>query len=124
MAMRDIWKTNGGIYLGFRTDHTEGDPPPLYDAERYIGDRGIITIGPNGSGKSRRSLLVNVCELTGWSKIIVDPKGDIYTMTNKHLKDAKNTVIRLNPFDAANSDGFNPISSLGGSKKNRTVLGI
>ena len=89
-------------------------PPPLRDPLLYTGDSGIITIAPNGSGKSRRSLLVNTTLLTGWSKIIVDPKGDICAMTMEHLKRAGNLVVRWNPFDVLGlgSDGFNPIAML------------
>lgn len=112
--MENIWATNGGIYLGYGCDHTEGEPPPLRDPLLYTGDRGIVTIAPNGAGKSRRSLLVNATMLTGWSKIIVDPKGDICAMTMAHLKRAGNLIVRWNPFDVLGlgSDGFNPIAML------------
>jgi type IV secretion system protein VirD4 len=114
--MDDIWKTNGGVYFGFGSAKTEGPPPPLSasTAIRYKGDRHLVTIGPNGSGKSRRLLVPNLAELTGWSIVVVDPKGDLAKMTGDHRERKGSHVIRLNPFDVLNlkSDGFNPIAAL------------
>src|SRR5665213_3777776 len=109
--MEDIWKTDGGVYFGFGTNKTEGPPPSLSPntAIRYKGDRHLITIGPNGSGKSRRLLVPNLVDLTHWSIVVVDPKGDLAAMTAKHREDHKSKIVRLNPFDVLKlgSDGFN-----------------
>ena len=62
-----MWDTNGGVYLGYATDRTEGDPPSLLGEDiRYVGDRHVMVIGPNGSGKSRRVLLPSLAQLKDW----------------------------------------------------------
>jgi len=114
--MEDIWKTDDGVYFGFVSDKTYGPPPSLSPsaAIRYRDDRHLITIGPNGSGKSRRVLVPNLVELTHWSIVVVDPKGDLAAMTSKHREDRGSKIVRLNPFDVLKlgSDGFNPLAAL------------
>lgn len=48
--MDDLWGKNGGIYLGFEAQATEGGASSLQTPLRYTSDRHIVTIGPNGSG--------------------------------------------------------------------------
>jgi len=114
--MEDIWETDGGVYFGFRTNKTAGPPPALSPSttNRYKGDRHLITIGPNGSGKSRRVLVPNLIDLTHWSIVVVDPKGDLAAMTGKYREGQGSNILRLNPFDVLKlgSDGFNPIAAL------------
>ena len=110
-----MWDTNDGVYVGYSTDVTEAArPPPLGHERRYRDDRHILTIGPNGSGKSRRVLLPNLAELTGWSVVVVDPKGELAKMTLKHRKDAGNDIVVLDPFGVSGfeSHGYNPIAAL------------
>ena len=110
-----IWTTNGGIYFGYPSATTEGAAQwQGRDAVRYAGDRHLVTVGPNGSGKSRRLLLPNLSDLTGWSILVVDPKGELAHMTAVHRAHRGNTIVRLNPFNALNlgSDGFNPVAAL------------
>jgi type IV secretion system protein VirD4 len=110
------WNENGGIYFGYPSQTTEGKPqwsangPPL----RYAGDRHIITVGPNGSGKTKRLLLPNLAYLTGWSVLVVDPKGELAAMTAEHRRRNGNRVILLNPFNVLEmgSDGLNPVAAL------------
>jgi len=104
-----VWETNRGIYLGFPKQDAEAKPSQ--QALRYVGDRHIVTIGPNGSGKSRRLLLPNIAELTDWSMLIVDPKGELCEMTAEHRRRAGSEIVILDPF-GKHSTGFNPIKSL------------
>ncbi|MFL9935423.1 type IV secretory system conjugative DNA transfer family protein [Paraburkholderia sp. RL18-103-BIB-C] len=110
------WGENGGIYFGYPSATTEGMPQWHPDAPkvRYVGDRHIVTVGPNGSGKSRRLLLPNLVDLTGWSMLVVDPKGELDRMTSRHRAAHGGHIVRLNPFDALGlgSDGFNPVAAL------------
>ena len=112
----NIWARNGGVYFGFESEDTEGSSPPLERARliRYVGDRHIITVGPNGSGKTRRLLLPNLADLTDWSVIVVDPKGELAHMTGMHRSQNGRRIIVLNPFNAFGipSTGFNPIAAL------------
>jgi type IV secretion system protein VirD4 len=114
--MRNIWRANGGVYFGYATEGTEGDPGPQKKEHliRYVGDRHLITVGPNGSGKSRRLLLPNLADLTDWSILAVDPKGELAYMTGKHRLDNGNRLVLLNPFNqfGLGSSGFNPVKAL------------
>ena len=112
----NLWGTDGGVYFGYACDHTEGKAPAL-DPNMllpYIGDRHIVTLGPNGSGKSRRLLLPNLTRLPNWSILVVDPKGDLATMTASYRANRGSKIVMLNPFDALRlgSNGFNPVAAL------------
>lgn len=111
-----LWNTNGGVYLGYETAETEGPPKwhPKMQPVCYPADRHIVTVGPNGSGKSRRLLLPNLHDLTDWSILVVDPKGELAHMTAQHRRSKGSQIVRLNPFDALRlgSDGFNPVAAL------------
>lgn len=108
-----IWALNGGILLGYAANTTEGSPPPLRDPIRYKHDRHIVTIGPNGSGKTKRLLIPALHDLTDYSIVVVDIKGELCAMTAKH-RARTGRIIKLNPFNLLQlgSDGFNPIAAL------------
>jgi type IV secretion system protein VirD4 len=112
--LANVWATNAGVYFGYGSDATEGRPPPLTSPLCYVGDRHIVTLGPNGSGKSRRTLLPNLHRLTGWSMLVVDPKGELADMTISQRYAAGNNVVLLNPFNVGKlgSNGFNPVAAL------------
>lgn len=114
--MKNIWSENGGVYFGFGSETVNGPRPPLNRATqlRYVGDRHLLTVGPNGTGKSRRLLLTNLHDLTGWTIVSIDPKGDAGVMTSDHRKKSGNRIIFLNPFNVhgLGSDGFNPLMAL------------
>ena len=105
MKSTSIWATNGGVYLGIAED---GEELP------YVGDRHLTLWGGNGSGKSRRALAVNLERLTGWSILVVDPKGDLCRMTAEHRRNNGSEIIILDPFGATGmpSTGFNPIAAM------------
>jgi type IV secretion system protein VirD4 len=110
-----MWDKNGGIYLGYSATSTTADDHPKIGREiRYVGDRHVMTIGPNGSGKSRRVLLPNLLSLTGWSVVVVDPKGDLCALSREAREKAGARSIILNPFGVLDvpSDGFNPVAAL------------
>ena len=112
----NLWATDGGVYFGYACDHTEGAPPTI-DARMvlpYVGDRHLVTLGPNGSGKSRRLLLPNLARLTHWSILVVDPKGDLASMTASYRASRGNKIVMLNAFDVLElgSHGFNPVAAL------------
>jgi type IV secretion system protein VirD4 len=131
--MPNLWETNGGVYFGQRCaapadpdKPLEGDWQPTADLHRYTGDRHLITIGPNGSGKSRRLLVPNLCMLTGWSMLVIDPKGELAMMTAAHRKAAGSEIVTLDPFGVIakqypglverqpylKSAGLNPLAAL------------
>jgi type IV secretion system protein VirD4 len=108
-----VWETNGGFYLGYHVDGTEGAPAPG-GMLRYTGDRHVVVFGPNGSGKSRRLLLPNLAFLTGWSQIVIDPKGELLRMLGAHraAHGAENVVF--DPFGVSGvpSRGCNLLQAL------------
>ncbi|MGE4046478.1 MAG: type IV secretory system conjugative DNA transfer family protein [Acetobacteraceae bacterium] len=106
------WATNGGVYLGHHVDRTEGPPAPGAIL-RYKGDRHICWIGNSGAGKSRRLLVPNLAMLTGWSALVIDPKGDLLRMCGPHraAHGAENVVF--DPFGmVGNSRGCNVLQAL------------
>ena len=110
-----MWDTNGGVYLGYGTNTTTHDDHPVIQTElRYGSDRHLMTIGPNGSGKSRRVLLPNLLTLTGWSVVVVDPKGELCERSREQREAAGARTVILNPFDVLGltSHGYNPIAAL------------
>src|SRR5271168_3468598 len=107
-----VWQTDGGVYLGYRVDGTEGQPSPGAML-RYKDDRHIVVFGPNGSGKSRRWLLPNLAMLTGWSMLVVDVKGELLKMCGPHraAHGAENVVF--DPFGVVGkSRGCNVLQAL------------
>jgi len=109
-----IWNRNGGIYLGFPAQSTEGPPPPLDKPLRYTGDRHVCSIAPNRTGKTKRWLAVALHDLTDWSIVVNDLRGDLCKMTEAHRRAAGNIIVKLNPFDVLGlgSDGLNPVATL------------
>jgi type IV secretion system protein VirD4 len=108
----NIWKKNGGIYLGHACSSTEFplenlQPRPM----QYVGDRHLLTFGPSGSGKSRRALLPNLINLTNWSILVIDIKGELAAWSADHRRRAGNEIIFLRPFDKP-SNGYNPVAAL------------
>ncbi len=110
---QSVWDTDGGVYLGYQYDE-----PPVPEDKSLLevpgkitarqhrnistpkreADRHLLTIGPNGSGKTRRLLITNLYYLTGWSTLVVDPKGDLAVKTAAHRMNAGNEIITLDPF--------------------------
>lgn len=110
----NIWATDRGVYFGVGSNSTEGPPPETGVPLFYVGDRHIVTFGPNGSGKSRRALWPNLHNLTNWSILVVDPKGELARWTAGRRLKKDNDVVILNPFNVGGlgSNGFNPVAAL------------
>jgi type IV secretion system protein VirD4 len=107
-----VWHTNGGIYCGYGVENTEGRPA-LGDVLRYTGDRHIVWVGNSGAGKSRRLLVPNLAQLTGWSMLVIDPKGELLRMTGAHRAAAGNENIVFDPFGVGGkSRGCNLLQAL------------
>lgn len=107
-----VWETNGGVYCGHHVTGTEGPPEPG-DMLRYKGDRHVCWIGNSGAGKSRRLLVPNLAFLTGWSMLVVDPKGDLLKMCGAHRAAAGAENVIFDPFGiAGKSRGCNVLQAL------------
>lgn len=114
MWRNSIWNRNGGVYLGLPAQSTEGEPPKLDKTLRYTSDRHICTVGPSGTGKTKRLLIPKLHDLTGWSCVVSDVKGELCAMTAPHRRAAGSEIMILNPFNVLGlgSTGFNPIAAL------------
>lgn len=112
--MANIWQVNGGIPVGYAMESVESELPPLGRPTRYADDRHVVLVGPNGSGKTKRLLVPALYDLTDWSMVVVDPKGELCAMTRAHREAAGNRIVILNPFNVLGlgSTGFNPIDAL------------
>jgi type IV secretion system protein VirD4 len=121
----NIWGINQGIYLGYASDTNRNKPShgrkhPIY----YADDRHILTFGPNGSGKSRRALRKNLLDTTGWSALIIDPKGELARDTGAAreagAKAKDGEVFYLDPYGITKRppSDFNPLLSLDASNEN------
>jgi type IV secretion system protein VirD4 len=129
----NVWAKNGGVYFGYQCAPPsdpdlplDGDWSPKPEHNLYDGDRHLMTFGPNGSGKSRRLLVPNLCRLTDWSMLVVDPKGELAMMTAAHRREHGNHIITFDPFRVIEkqypglveekpylrSAGFNPLAAL------------
>ena len=108
-----VWQTNGGVYVGYAANSTEG-PPALGDVLRYTGDRHIALVGNSGSGKSRRWLVPNLAQLTGWSMLVIDPKGDLLRMCGGWRAAHGGENVIFDPFDVTKmgSRGCNLLQAL------------
>src|SRR5580698_6690017 len=114
MARENIWALNGGPCVGFASETTEGTPGALRKSLRYTGDRHMCLIGPTGTGKTKRLLIPALYDLTSYSIVANDIKGELCAMTAAHRRAAGSEIIILNPFNVLGlgSTGFNPIASL------------
>lgn len=145
------WERNGGIYLGRDPGRTptltgptakpvnllSGVWPAGARTHEYVGDRHLLMFGPNGSGKSWRVLMPNLCRLTDWSMVVVDPKGALaaHTAIHRAQLDAKGQptrkIVVIDPFRVIEetyphlvarfpffkSSGLNPVAMLDPASK-------
>jgi type IV secretion system protein VirD4 len=81
--------------------------PLLYD-----GDSHLMTFAPTGSGKGRGMIIPTLLSYPG-SVVVVDPKGENYTVTARRRREMGHQVVVLDPFEKAtrgqhSGDKFNP----------------
>ena len=99
---------------------SHGRKYPIY----YADDRHILTFGPNGSGKTRRALRKNLLDTTGWSALIIDPKGELARDTGAAreagAKLQGGEVYYLDPFGITKlpPKDYNPFLSLDRTNEN------
>lgn len=73
-------------------------------------DNHCSIYGASGFKKSTCGFmpLINITALSNESMVIIDPKGELYSRTAKHVKDCGYNTIVLN-FRDFNADGYNPL---------------
>lgn len=115
LATQDRWRMREGAILVGRI------------GERLLGisdDRHMMTIAGSRAGKGRSAIIPNMCLYPG-SVIVIDPKGDLATITaarrgrgSAHAKGMGQSVQVLDPFKVARGaareyfSAFNPLSAI------------
>ena len=79
----------------------------------YAGERHFLLFGPNGTGKGTRFLISNLLSIKDRSIIVIDPKGELASVTADYRR-TLGDVVMLNPFNVLGlgSAGFNPLAAL------------
>jgi type IV secretion system protein VirD4 len=79
----------------------------------YDGERHLLLFGPNGSGKGTRLLVSNLLRLKDRSLVVIDPKGELTSITADYRRSIGEVVV-LNPFNVLDlgGAGFNPLAAL------------
>lgn len=85
-----------GIRLGYY--RSPGQHEKWGRVIRYAGDAGLILISPARSGKTRDVLAGALLEYEQ-SAIVIDPKGQLASITKRRREEMGQRVITLNPFD-------------------------
>lgn len=70
----------------------------------YAGDGHLMTIGPTGSGKGRAALIPTALSYPG-SLIVIDPKGEIASVTARRRRELGQSVYFLDPFGKTDFPG-------------------
>src|SRR4051794_7865107 len=109
-----MWACNGGVYFGYATDRTEGDPPASAPVIQYVGDRHLMSIGPAGSGIPQRLLQPNGLTLRDWSLVVVGPGGELAARCAQRRHPHMPHTIILSPSGVKRlpSHGCNPVAAL------------
>ena len=85
----------------------ENAPPATYE-----GDSHLTTFAPTGSGKGRGMIIPTLLSYPG-SVVVIDLKGENYTVTARQRRKMGHQVVVLDPFEKATrgltpTDRFNP----------------
>lgn len=70
-----------------------------------------LILGVPGSGKTRGHVLPNLCELSEASAVLLDPKGELYSLTADMMK-KRGFIVKLVDFDNplnSKSEKYNPL---------------
>lgn len=101
---------NGSIFNGSGSHHLHlGHLDETNTILNYSGEGSLITIAPPGSGKTQCFVIPNMLNWKG-SIVVLDIKGEIYSLTSKWREKAIGRVIKFSPLDPANSNCYNPLS--------------
>lgn len=109
LVEHEKWQyADGSVFLG----SARGKPVGVRD------DRHMLTCAGSRSGKGRSAIIPNLCVYTG-SMMIIDPKGELATVTaarrgqgSEHCEGLNQSVYVLDPFEAAKGNAAQYRASL------------
>lgn len=105
------WWQSGQTPFGFAPRSAEAEKSP--EIVHYDGDGHLLTIAPTGWGKGR-DVIIPTLLTSRRSLIVLDVKGELYSVTARHRRALGQHVIGIDPFNTVlkKSDGLNPFDLL------------
>lgn len=89
------------VRIGYKNSSPTPEKRDFSEVMRYPGNAGhIVTVAPTGSGKGRDVLIPALLDdsMKDQSCLVVDPKGQLASVTGPHAARMGKRVIMLNPF--------------------------
>ena len=78
------------------------------DGRKHRRNLNTVVIGGGGAGKTRFYALINLCQASNTSFVVLDPKGEL-TLSTGHLLESKGYEVRvLDLLDMTRSHCYNP----------------
>lgn len=97
--------------FGFATQSAQAEPP--LELLTYDGDGHLLTVAPTGCGKGR-DVITPTLLTSKRSAVVLDVKGELYSVTARRRQEMGHHVIGIDPFNVVleQSDGLNPFDLL------------
>jgi type IV secretion system protein VirD4 len=105
------WWQSGQTPFGFAAHNSSRNPDQ--ELLTYDGDGHLLTIAPTGWGKGR-DVIIPTLLTSKRSMIVLDVKGELYSVTARQRRAMGQHVIGIDPFNIVlkKSDGLNPFELL------------
>ncbi len=105
------WWQSSQTPFGFAAPSALTEPPQ--ELLTYEGDGHLLTVAPTGCGKGR-DVIAPTLLTSRRSMIVLDVKGELYSVTARRRREMGHHVIGIDPFNIVleQSDGLNPFDLL------------
>lgn len=105
------WWQSGQTPFGFGAYNKAAEVP--LELLTYEGDGHLLTVAPTGCGKGR-DVITPTLLTSRRSMIVLDVKGELYSVTARRRREMGHHVIGIDPFNIVleQSDGLNPFDLL------------
>ncbi len=105
------WHQSGQTPFGFAAHAAPADASQ--ELLTYQGDGHLLTVAPTGWGKGR-DVITPTLLTSRRSMIVLDVKGELYSVTARRRREMGQHVIGIDPFNVVlkKSDGLNPFDLL------------
>lgn len=105
------WWESSQLPFGFAAHKSQPAEPP--GTLQYDGDGHLLTVAPTGWGKGR-DVIIPTLLTSRRSMIVLDVKGELYSVTARQRRAMGQHVIGIDPFNVVmeKSDGLNPFDLL------------